>query len=81
MILQTDVLENGHEHVNEKDCSYEDKSQRFEPLAYTSLIAIPQRKCKFEEATQIDPGKAVRISLSEQKLEKAAASHGTDLVR
>ncbi|XP_010685546.2 phosphoinositide phospholipase C 4 [Beta vulgaris subsp. vulgaris] len=78
---KTDVLENGHEHVNEKDCSYEDKSQRFEPLAYTSLIAIPQRKCKFEEATQIDPGKAVRISLSEQKLEKAAASHGTDLVR
>lgn len=81
-MLQIDVPANGYVQMNGNDYSGQlDKSQRFEPPAYKSLIAIPQRKCKLEEATNTDPGYAVRISLSEQKLEKAVDSRGKDLVR
>ncbi|CAO2825132.1 unnamed protein product [Amaranthus hypochondriacus] len=76
-----DVVET-EEEGNGNDVCYTDKSQRFEPPAYRSLIAIPQKKCRLEEAIKnCDQGKAIRVSLSEQKLEKAVASHGKDLVR
>ncbi|XP_021715536.1 phosphoinositide phospholipase C 4-like [Chenopodium quinoa] len=76
-----DMSESEHDEINGNGYISQDKSQRFEPTAYKSVIAIPQRKCKLEEAVKNDLGKAVRISLSEQKLEKAVVSQGQDLVR
>ena len=82
MLQIINVVETEEEEGNGNDVCYIDKSQRFEPPAYRSLIAIPQRKCRLEEAIKnYDQGKAIRVSLSEQKLEKAVASHGKDLVR
>ncbi|XP_009790378.1 phosphoinositide phospholipase C 4 [Nicotiana tabacum] len=51
--------------------------------AYKRLIAIHAGKPKggLKEALKVDPNKVRRLSLSEQALEKAAESHGTEIVR
>ncbi|XP_021891783.1 phosphoinositide phospholipase C 4-like isoform X3 [Carica papaya] len=50
---------------------------------YKHLIAIHAGKPKngLKEALKVEPGKVRRLSLSEQALEKAAESNGTDVVR
>ncbi|EPS61000.1 hypothetical protein M569_13801, partial [Genlisea aurea] len=58
-------------------------SKIHETLEYRYLIAIHAGKPKggIEAALKVEPGKVRRLSLSEQALEKAARSHGTDIVR
>ncbi|GMH12714.1 hypothetical protein Nepgr_014555 [Nepenthes gracilis] len=62
---------------------YEDEMQHTKSVAYKRLIAIPSvpRRKKMEESLKVDPDNVGRLSLSEQAVEKAANSHGTDLVR
>ncbi|GLU18857.1 hypothetical protein SLE2022_351340 [Rubroshorea leprosula] len=50
---------------------------------YKHLIAIHAGKPKGElkDALKVEPDQVKRLSLSEQKLEKVTASHGTDVVR
>ena len=50
---------------------------------YKSLIAIHAGKPKggLKEGLKVEPDKVRRLSLSEQALEKATSSHGTDVIR
>lgn len=50
---------------------------------YKSLIAIHAGKPKggLKEALKVELEKVRRLSLSEQALEKATSSHGTDVIR
>ncbi|CAI9097239.1 OLC1v1033615C1 [Oldenlandia corymbosa var. corymbosa] len=50
---------------------------------YKSLIAIQARKRKgsMKECLRVDPDSVTRISLGEEKFEKAVLSHGPDLIR
>ncbi|KAK4363721.1 hypothetical protein RND71_018962 [Anisodus tanguticus] len=75
---------------NEKsgsDKSYDDDDESTHrphvASAYKRLIAIHAGKPKggLKEALKVDPDKVRRLSLSEQALEKAAESHGTEIVR
>lgn len=72
---------------SDSDKSYEDDDDATHrghvASAYKRLIAIHAGKPKggLKEALKIDPDKVRRLSLSEQALEKAAESHGTDIVR
>ncbi|PHT44758.1 Phosphoinositide phospholipase C 6 [Capsicum baccatum] len=72
---------------SDSDKSYEDDDESIHrphvASAYKRLIAIHAGKPKggLKEALKIDPDKVRRLSLSEQALEKAAESHGTDIVR
>ncbi|PPR83736.1 hypothetical protein GOBAR_AA36978 [Gossypium barbadense] len=68
----------------------DEDSDAFEPEVdssrapgYKSLIAIPGGKItgRLKEALKVEPDKVRRLSLSEQALEKATVSYGTDLVR
>ncbi|PIA32255.1 hypothetical protein AQUCO_04500092v1 [Aquilegia coerulea] len=67
---------------DEEDQDDGDRKQTTEPK-YKSLIAIHAGKPKggLEEALKVDPNKVRRLSLSEPALEKAAITHGTDIVR
>uniref|UniRef100_A0A7N0U3S9 Phosphoinositide phospholipase C n=1 Tax=Kalanchoe fedtschenkoi TaxID=63787 RepID=A0A7N0U3S9_KALFE len=69
---------------HDDDCSFEkaEPSQRGPPV-YKNLIAIHAGKPKggLKEALKVEPDKVRRLSLSEQALEKATMSHGTDVVR
>ena len=81
-LLQNDSHEDEQGQVDPIDDDCGDISPNLEPLTYKRLIAIHQRKkSKLEDALQIEPDKVCRVSFSEQKLEKVATSHGTDLVR
>ena len=53
------------------------------PPEYKHLIGIYAGKPKggLEEALKVEDDKVRRLSLSEQGLEKAAKSHGVDVVR
>lgn len=72
---------------SDSDKSYEDDDDATHrghvASAYKRLIAIHAGKPKggLKEALKIDPDKVRRLSLSEQALEKAAESHGTEIVR
>lgn len=70
---------------SDKSCEDDDDSSHRPHVAsaYKRLIAIHAGKPKggLKEALKIDPDKVRRLSLSEQALEKAAESHGTDIVR
>lgn len=50
---------------------------------YKRLIAIHAGKPKggLDECLKVDPDKVRRLSLSEQQLEKAAETHGKEIVR
>lgn len=51
--------------------------------AYKNLISIPAGKPrgKLREKLKVEKDKVRRLSLSEQKFEKATVCHGTDVVR
>ncbi|KAM7260237.1 hypothetical protein ACFE04_015978 [Oxalis oulophora] len=68
------------ETEDEDDDSSDNEMQTSE---YKRLIAIHAGKPKggLKEALKIEPNKVKRLSLSEQALEKAAASHGKDVIR
>ncbi|XP_076949521.1 phosphoinositide phospholipase C 6-like [Bidens hawaiensis] len=59
------------------------KSGQKTPPEYIQLIGIHAAKANKElkQTLKVGSGKGKRLSLSEQTLEKAAADHGTDLVR
>ncbi|KAK7305876.1 hypothetical protein VNO77_43788 [Canavalia gladiata] len=61
----------------------DDKSLQNVSDKYRSLIAIHAGKPKggLEECLQVDPDKVRRLSLSELQLEKAAETHGKEIVR
>lgn len=61
----------------------ESKSQHIIAPEYKHLIAIHAGKPKggIEECLKVDPDKVRRLSLSEQQLEKAAETHGKEIVR
>ena len=57
--------------------------QQISAPEYKRLITIHAGKPKggLRDAVMVDPDKVRRLSLSEQQFAKAAASHGTDVVR
>ncbi|RWV93109.1 hypothetical protein BHE74_00002544 [Ensete ventricosum] len=59
------------------------KERQNAPPEYKRLITIRAGKPKghMSEALKVDPEKVRRLSLSEQELVKAAATHGADLIR
>ncbi|KAK2974618.1 hypothetical protein RJ640_025912 [Escallonia rubra] len=73
----------GSDH-NQDTEDFGDFDQKVHPSrAYKSLIAIHAGKPKggLKEALEVENEKVRRLSLSEQALEKAAESHGMDVVR
>ncbi|KAI4305277.1 hypothetical protein L6164_028651 [Bauhinia variegata] len=81
-----DKSESDTSEHNLDDESIDDCAPELCPTAapiYKRLIAINAGKPKgsLKEALKVEPDKARRLSLSEQALEKAAESHGTDIVR
>lgn len=68
---------------DEEELSESDKSHHNVAPEYKGLIAIHAGKSKggIDAWLKIDPEKARRISLSEQQLEKAAITHGKEVVR
>ncbi|KAJ1426365.1 PLC-like phosphodiesterase, TIM beta/alpha-barrel domain superfamily [Sesbania bispinosa] len=71
------------EFKDEEDFDESDKSQHNEAPEYRHLIAIHAGKPKggLEAWLIVDPDKVRRVSLSEQQLEKAAITHGKEIVR
>ncbi|KAK8936180.1 Phosphoinositide phospholipase C 4 [Platanthera zijinensis] len=84
---QDDEGSNVDEVRNDDDDGNDDdddsKVQQNAAPEYKNLITIKAGKPKGHliHALQADTGKVKRLSLSEQQLEKLAASHGTDIVR
>ncbi|XP_061351664.1 phosphoinositide phospholipase C 2-like isoform X2 [Gastrolobium bilobum] len=68
---------------DEEDHDESDKSHHNEAPEYRRLIAIHAGKPKggLDTWLKVDPDKVRRLSLSEQQLEKAALTHGKELVR
>ena len=60
-----------------------EKSRQTASAEYRRLIAIHAGKPKggLAECLKVDPDKVRRLSLSEQQLEKAAITHGKEIVR
>ncbi|KAF8402649.1 hypothetical protein HHK36_010738 [Tetracentron sinense] len=75
-----DVEENNQD---EEDLHDDHKSQQNAAPEYKHLIAIHAGKQKggLKDWLRVDPNKVRRLSLSEQELEKAVITHGTDIVR
>ncbi|KAJ8479826.1 hypothetical protein OPV22_023553 [Ensete ventricosum] len=78
-----EAITNNHElseHYQEEDPEGGDGKP---PIEYKRLIAIAAKKMQGDltEALKIDTHKVTRLSLSELALEKAASSHGTELIR
>ena len=72
--------------VNEDDEENNVCGHEYRPIeapAYKHLITIHAGKPKggLKDALKVEANKARRLSLSEQLLEKATASHGNDVVR
>ncbi|XP_021904056.1 phosphoinositide phospholipase C 2-like, partial [Carica papaya] len=67
----------------EDDSDGDLKSQQLVAPQYKHLIAIHAGKPKggISEALKVDPDKVRRLSLSEEQLEKAAKTHGKEIVR
>lgn len=80
-------LEADYRSDSDQDDEYIDaidpKSPQLSAPEYKRLIALHAGKPKsgLKEALKVVDDKVKRLSLSEQALEKAAASHGTDVVR
>ncbi|KAL4377064.1 hypothetical protein GQ457_02G022140 [Hibiscus cannabinus] len=68
---------------DEENADDGDKSQHSVAPEYKQLIAIhaAKRKGGLDEWLKVDPDKVRRLSLSEQHLEKAAVTHGKQIVR
>ncbi|KAJ0564472.1 putative phosphoinositide phospholipase C [Helianthus annuus] len=77
----TQLFEIDFEDENE-DAANENPGQKTTP-GYTQLIGIHAAKPdkKLSKALTVESGKAKRLSLGEQTLERAASLYGTDLVR
>ncbi|KAK6943127.1 Phospholipase C, phosphatidylinositol-specific, Y domain [Dillenia turbinata] len=75
--------EDGDDAEEEDIDDAESKLQQSSATEYGSLIAIHAGKLKggINEWLKIDPDKVRRISLNEQKLEKAVIIHSTELIR
>lgn len=74
------------EEVQDEELADDDDDQKERqnaPPEYKCLITIRAGKPKghMSEALNVDPEKVRRLSLSEQELVKAAATHGADLLR
>ncbi|KAL3518059.1 hypothetical protein ACH5RR_020648 [Cinchona calisaya] len=83
---EDDKIDNGRGDCNQDDKDEDDEDSDEKPHhapVYKSLIAIHAGKPKggLVEALRVEPDKVRRLSLSEQALEKAAESHGMDVVR
>ncbi|KAL5568587.1 hypothetical protein UlMin_025162 [Ulmus minor] len=78
-----DKNDGNEEDSNDEGDDDEDLSSQQEAPEYKRLIAIHAGKPKggLEECLKVDPDKVRRLSLSEQQLEKAAETHGKDIVR
>ncbi|MBA0829874.1 hypothetical protein Goarm_014448 [Gossypium armourianum] len=77
----SDASENNQDNEETDACEPEVRLSR--APAYKHLIAIHAGKPKggLKEGLKVEPDKVRRLSLSEQALEKATMSHGTDVVR
>ncbi|KHG04158.1 Phosphoinositide phospholipase C 4 -like protein [Gossypium arboreum] len=77
----SDASENNQD--NEETDASEPEVRLSRAPAYKHLIALHAGKPKggLKEALKVEPDKVRRLSLSEQALEKATMSHGTDVVR
>ncbi|KAK3407861.1 hypothetical protein EUGRSUZ_J00208 [Eucalyptus grandis] len=75
----SDEEDNNHEEVLHDG----DKAQSDVMPGYVRLIAIHamRRKGELKDYLRVNPDKVTRLSLNEQKLEKAVAAHGKDLIR
>ncbi|KAJ8637032.1 hypothetical protein MRB53_011299 [Persea americana] len=78
---ENDTDEQDHYESDVDDSDY--KLHQNTAPQYEHIIAIRAGKPKggLKNSLKVEAGKIKRLSLSEQALEKAAASHGTDLVR
>ncbi|XP_061376611.1 phosphoinositide phospholipase C 2-like isoform X2 [Gastrolobium bilobum] len=80
-----DYKRNGDEDDldDEEDLDEAEKSRQNASAEYRRLIAIHAGKPKggLEECLKVDPDKVRRLSLSELQLEKAAETHGKEIVR
>ncbi|KAB1201432.1 Phosphoinositide phospholipase C 4 [Morella rubra] len=81
---EQDMSDSDSQEHNQDD--EEDGDDELHPpgeCTYKSLIAIPAGKPKggLKEALKVEINKVRRLSLSEHALEKAASSHGMDVVR
>lgn len=77
-------LDEDDNHDNDKDDLDEgDQKSQNEAAEYKHLIAIHAGKPKggLDECVKVDPEKVRRLSMSEQQLEKAAETHGKEIVR
>ncbi|WRX12117.1 C2 domain - like 10 [Theobroma cacao] len=74
---------NDLDEEDEEDPEDGDKSQHNLAPEYKRLIAIHAGKPKggLDEWLRVDPDKVRRLSMSEQELEKAALTHGKQIVR
>ncbi|GMJ14469.1 phospholipase C 2 [Hibiscus trionum] len=81
--LIEDDFKDDEDEDDEEDLDDEDKSQHALAPEYKRLIAIHAGKPKggLEECLKVDPDKVRRLSMSEQQLEKAAVTHGKEIVR
>ncbi|MBA0767467.1 hypothetical protein Gotri_016347 [Gossypium trilobum] len=77
----SDASQNNQDNEETDACEPEVRLSR--APAYKHLIAIHAGKPKggLKEGLKVEPDKVRRLSLSEQALEKATMSHGTDVVR
>lgn len=82
-VLQTDSDASENNQDNEETDASEPEVRLSRAPAYKHLIALHAGKPKggLKEALKVEPDKVRRLSLSEQALEKATMSHGTDVVR
>ncbi|XWS56729.1 hypothetical protein CRYUN_Cryun09bG0110400 [Craigia yunnanensis] len=74
---------NDLDEEDEENLEDGDKSQHTLAPEYKRLIAIHAGKPKggLDECLRVDPDKVTRVSLSEQELDKAAVTHGKQIVR
>lgn len=82
-LLQTDSDASDNNQDDEDSDAFEPEINSSRAPGYKSLIAIPGGKItgRLKDALKVEPDKVRRLSLSEQALEKATVSYGTDLVR
>ncbi|KAF4363990.1 hypothetical protein F8388_000573 [Cannabis sativa] len=74
---------NGNSDENNKSSSKIDRSLSGEPPEYLSIIAMHSGKPKggLKEQLKVEVDKVTRLSLNEQKFEKAATLHASQVVR
>ncbi|XP_043724314.1 phosphoinositide phospholipase C 2-like isoform X2 [Telopea speciosissima] len=78
-----DETDEEEDHQNEEDLDDGDHKTQHAAPEYRRLIAIHAGKAKggLSDWLQVDPNKVRRLSLSEQELENAIITHGTEIIR